>query len=148
MEPTISTYAFPPGRYYDPANYTWVHRSPETGHAVVGVHTAGLDALGELAYVSLHPVGSSVQRGDPIGTLEAAKMTVDLVAPVGGVIVARNGDVLSQPLLVNQSPYEGGWLVAIAPTSWEEDISHLLSADEMATWAAQQEAEASPLGER
>ena len=141
MEPTTSTYAFPSDRRYDPANHTWVSLAEDSGHARVGVHALGLDALGELAYLSLAPVGTSVQRGDPIGTLEAAKMTTDLVAPVSGTIVARNEDALRQPYLVNQDPYGRGWLVAIAPSDWDNDVSSLLSAEEMYAWAQEHEAQ-------
>ncbi len=145
MSHSTSTHEFPADRYYDPLNYTWVRLSPSGEHAVVGVHALGLDTLGELAYISLQAVGHSVKRGEAIGTLEAAKMTVDLVAPISGTIVARNEEALRHPFLVNQDPYEEGWLVAVTPVSWDADIQPLLLADAMAAWAITQAVEGDPL---
>jgi len=79
-------------------------------------------------------VGISVKRGESIGTLEAAKMTGDLTAPVSGVITARNDAVVNNPALVNQSPYDDGWMVVIKPSDWESESKQLVSGDDLLPW--------------
>ena len=87
-----------------------------------------------MAYVTLKDVGKSVRRDESLGTLEAAKMTGDLIAPVTGVIVARNNTVVSNPGLVNQSPYVDGWMVVIKPNDWENESAHLVAGDALPGW--------------
>jgi glycine cleavage system H protein len=69
-----------------------------------------------------------------MGTLEAAKMTGDLTAPVSGLIVARNDRVVNNPALVNESPYVEGWMVVIQPSDWEAEAAQLISGDELPAW--------------
>lgn len=128
------TYHIPPDRFYDGIHHTWVRWEAATGRAVVGIDALGLEALGELAYVSLSAVGTPVKRSQPIGTLEAAKMTTDLVAPVTGVLVDRNESVLRDPTLVNRHPYDEGWLVAIEPTNWDEESLGLIAGETLPAW--------------
>ncbi len=61
-------------------------------------------------------------------------MTGDLIAPVTGVIVARNNTVVSNPGLVNQSPYVDGWMVVIKPNDWENESAHLVAGDALPGW--------------
>jgi glycine cleavage system H protein len=86
--------------------------------------------------VALVAEGKSVQRGEPLGSLEAAKMTTTIAAPVSGRIVARNAAVLADPLAVNRDPYAGGWLVEIEPSRWSQEAALLVSGEAIAPWAA------------
>jgi glycine cleavage system H protein len=97
--------------------------------------------LGELAYISLQAVGLPVKRGESIGMLEAAKMTIDLVAPVSGIIVARNEQAIQNPGLVNRDPYGEGWLLALEPSRWEEESQRLITGPAVLEWAARALAE-------
>ena len=130
------TYHIPDDRHYDGTHHMWAKFEPETGHVIVGIDTLGLAALGELAYISLQAVGMPVKRGESIGTLEAAKMTGDLIAPVSGIVVDRNTASLRDPTLVNNSPYDKGWLVVIAPENWEEESGELIAGEALPAWVA------------
>jgi glycine cleavage system H protein len=130
------TYHIPDDRHYDGTHHMWARFEPETGHVVVGIDTLGLAALGDLAYISLQAAGMPVKRGEPIGTLEAAKMTGDLIAPVSGTVVDRNTESLRDPGLVNESPYDEGWLVVIKPENWEEESGKLISGEALPAWVA------------
>ncbi|MBI4456614.1 MAG: glycine cleavage system protein H [Acidobacteria bacterium] len=124
----------PNDRYYDPVNHLWARVDSATGRIVVGLDALGLSALGDLVYVTLQPVGTPVRRGEPVGTLEAAKMTGDLIAPVSGILIGRNELVLRDPSLVNRDPYEGGWIASIDPTSWPKESAELIAGDAIPGW--------------
>ncbi len=133
MKPT-AIYEFPDDRYYDAANHQWAKLDAKSGHVLVGIDSLGLEALGELAYISLRTTGTSVRRGESIGTLEAAKMTGDVFAPVSGILVTRNERVLRDPLLINGDPYNEGWIVTIEPSDWEAESSELVHGPALPAW--------------
>ena len=134
MSNQANSYEIPADRSYDREHHMWAQYDTTSGHATVGIDTLGLASLGDLAYVTLKEVGTIVQRGQSMGTLEAAKMTGDLIAPVSGKIVARNDATVNNPGLVNQSPYAEGWMVVIKPTDWENESMQLVSGDGLPAW--------------
>jgi len=134
MSNQTNSYEIPTDRAYDREHHMWAQLDPASGYVFIGIDMLGLAALGDLAYVTLKDVGKSVKRGDSLGTLEAAKMTGDLIAPVGGVIVARNDRTVNNPALVNQSPYVDGWLVVIRPSDWENESAQLVAGRDLPAW--------------
>ena len=134
MSNQTNSYEIPADRAYDREHHMWAQFDPASGDVLIGIDTLGLAALGDLAYVTLKDVGKSVKRGESLGTLEAAKMTGDLIAPVTGVIVARNDMTVSNPALVNQSPYVDGWMVVIKPSDWENESLQLVAGNDLPAW--------------
>lgn len=134
MSNQTNSYEIPADRAYDREHHMWAQFDPASGDVFIGIDMLGLTALGDLAYVTLKDVGKSVKRGESLGTLEAAKMIGDLIAPLTGVIVARNNTVVSNPGLVNQSPYVDGWMVAIKPSDWENESGQLVAGDDLFGW--------------
>ncbi len=134
MSNQTNSYEIPADRAYDREHHMWVQFDSASGDVFIGIDVLGLAALGDLAYVTLKEAGKSVKRGESLGTLEAAKMTGDLIAPVTGVIVARNNMVVSNPGLVNQSPYVDGWMVVIKPSGWEIESAQLVAGDDLPGW--------------
>ncbi len=128
------TYHIPNDRYYDREHHTWVKYKLGTDRVFVGLDTLGLAALGDLAYISLQAIGIPIKRGEAIGVLEAAKMTGELIAPLGGVLVDRNEAVLRDPYLVNSDPYNKGWIIAIEPANWENESAALISGEAIPAW--------------
>lgn len=128
------TFEVPHDRHYDREHHLWASCDADSGRIRVGIDAIGLESLGELAYVSLQETNTKVVKGGAMGTLEAAKMTTTIAAPVTGTIVARNDEILSQPTLVNSDPYGGGWLVEIEPAMWEADAAELVSGDDLDEW--------------
>jgi len=127
-------YPTPSDRAYERDHHMWVQFDPVSRDVFVGMDTLGLASLGDLAYVTLKSVGTLVRRGESMGTLEAAKMTGDLIAPVSGEVVARNDRTVSDPSLVNRSPYVDGWMVVIKPSNWEMESAQLVSGDDLPAW--------------
>ncbi|MCH7510503.1 MAG: glycine cleavage system protein H [Proteobacteria bacterium] len=134
-------YHLPRDRRYHPREHLWVkpEGAGEPESVLIGMDELQLDNLGELAYVDLKPAGTVVQAGDSFGTLEAAKMTAEIFAPLSGTIVQVNEAALTRPLLVNEEPYAGGWLVELAPSQWQEEWPGLIGGDGIDGWVAAEE---------
>ena len=127
---------FKSDRFYN-SNHLW-SKQDETRQITVGMDELGLDSLGELAYLTLPSEGTPVEMGKAMGSMEAAKMTGELVAPVSGIVIEKNDRVLQNPLLVNEEPYGNGWLVKIEPTNWEEESETMVSGDKLPDWVEQE----------
>jgi glycine cleavage system H protein len=104
--------------YPDDLKYTteheWVRSPGETeGSVRVGITHYAQDALGDIVYVDLPPVGTTVTGGQTFGEVESTKSVSDIYSPVTGTIVGRNDELDKSPELINTDPYGQGWLVVI-----------------------------------
>ena len=108
-------------------NHEWVR--VEGDHAFIGITDYAQFEMGNIVFVELPEVGAKIIAGDPCGTLEAVKTVEDIFLPITGEIVKVNSDLADTPELINNSPYEDGWLIKIRYTD-KEDIEKLLNADE------------------
>ena len=111
-----------------------------------GVGTVGLtdyaqDQLGDIVYLDLPAPGTSVKQFDKLGEIESIKAVSDLYAPVSGEVVDVNEGVNDHPELVNESPYEEGWLVRLRLADVAE-LEALLTAEQYDSLVAEAEAEA------
>lgn len=100
------------------AEHEWV--ALDSGTARVGVTAYAAEALGDIVYVDLPAVGSSVTAGETCGELESTKSVSDLFSPVTGEVVEVNGDVDGDPGLVNNDPFGAGWLFVVRVTATTE----------------------------
>ncbi|MER7766577.1 glycine cleavage system protein GcvH [Kitasatospora sp. NPDC096140] len=98
----------------------------EDGVSTIGITEHAATALGDIVYVQLPEVGDEVTAGETCGELESTKSVSDLYSPVTGEVVEINQDVLDNNGLVNDAPFEGGWLFKVRVAS----TGKLLSADE------------------
>ncbi|WP_245539264.1 glycine cleavage system protein GcvH [Thiobacillus thioparus] len=105
----------------------WV-RVLGNGEAVVGVTHFAQNNLGEVIYLDLPKVGSSIFRGKSFGSIESQKAMSDLIAPISGSVVEVNADLRGDPGLVNKEPYEAGWLLHIRLNNADE-INQLMNAE-------------------
>ena len=80
------------------------------------------------AFLSVKPPGTRLRAGDELAELETVKVTLSVLAPVGGEVLEVNPALAPTPEVVNQDPYGAGWLALIAPSGWEEDRGRLLDA--------------------
>jgi glycine cleavage system H protein len=93
-------------------SHEWVS-PPEDGIVTVGITDFAQDQLGDVVFVELPKVGSSVAAGDAVAVVESVKTASDIYAPLAGEIVAVNDDLDADPETINASPYERGWLFRI-----------------------------------
>lgn len=92
----------------------WVRVEGES--ATVGISDYAQDALSDIVYVDLPPVGATFAAGQPFGSVELVKAQSDVYLPVAGVVTAVNDTLGQTPELVNSEPFGGGWLVKIKVT--------------------------------
>lgn len=86
----------------------------------VGVTAYAIEQLGDVTLIDLPKEGTDVTQHDHFGDIESVKTVSELFAPVSGEVVEVNGELEDQPELVNDSPYEGGWMVAIKMSAPDE----------------------------
>ena len=105
--------------------HEWVRVEGE--EAVIGITDHAQHALGDITYVELPAVGDTLAAGQEMGAVESVKAASDLYSPVSGEVVDVNEVLNDSPEVVNQSPYEQGWMVRVRLSSAP---SGLLSAAE------------------
>ncbi|SON62987.1 Glycine cleavage system H protein [Mycobacterium simulans] len=114
----------PPDLHYT-AEHEWVRRSE--AHTVrIGITDYAQSALGDVVFVQLPGLGTSVSAGEAFGEVESTKSVSDLYAPVSGKVSAVNSELEGNPQLVNSDPYGAGWLLELQVESSE--VSALESA--------------------
>ncbi len=95
--------------------HTWV--GIEGDEVTVGLTDYAQNEMGDIIYVELPEVGSTITEGQPFVTIESAKAVQDVIAPVSGEVVSVNEDLLDIPEAINEEPYGAGWLVTVAPAA-------------------------------
>lgn len=91
--------------------HEWV--KVEGSKAYIGITEFAQNELGDIVFVELPEVGDDISVGDVFGNVESVKTVSDLYAPISGKVVEVNENLSDSPELVNESPYEGAWMVAI-----------------------------------
>ncbi|MBU2602162.1 MAG: glycine cleavage system protein GcvH [Actinobacteria bacterium] len=106
--------------------------------AVLGVTDYAQEALGDIVYIELPEVGTEVAAGTTYAEIESVKAVTDVYAPLSGTIVETNEEVVDAPELINESPYEDGWLIKIK-LSDPSELEELMSAEEYEQILAEQD---------
>lgn len=101
-------------------SHEWVR--VEGDGVVVGITHYAQDQLGEVVYVELPEVGTGVDSGEELGTLESVKAVSEFLAPVAGEVFEINARLEDEPNLVNEDPYGDGWLVKINGSAEGDDL--------------------------
>ena len=111
-------------------NYTktheWVRKDEE--YLTVGITDHAQTMLGDLVYVELPELETSMEEGQECAVVESVKAAADVYCPVQGEIIEINEDVIENPQLINQDPYGKGWLFRVKP--FEHKGEALLNATE------------------
>jgi len=96
--------------------------------ATIGITAHAAGELGDVVFVDLPVVGSTLKQFEVFGAIESVKAVSDLFSPVSGSVLARNENLASDPETVNADPYGDGWLLEVALSSAEELVSLLDAA--------------------
>jgi glycine cleavage system H protein len=111
-------------------NHEWAR--VEGSRVRMGISDYAQDALGDVVYVEVPAVGTTVTQGDACAEVESTKSVSDVYAPVSGTIVEVNEALDTTPELVNSDPYGEGWFAVIEPS----DLSELDGLADAATYEA------------
>ena len=107
-------------------DHEWVRL--EGDRAKVGLTDYAQDQLGDIVFVELPRVGDAFEKGEEFGTIESVKAVSELYMPIGGEILAVNGDLDESPEIVNNDPYNNGWMIEIKPDNPAE-LDALMTRD-------------------
>jgi glycine cleavage system H protein len=107
-------------------DHEWVEI--EDGIATVGITDYAQNELGDVVFVELPEIGEKAVQGKAFGLVEAVKTVSDLFAPVSGEIIEINHHLTQNPGLMNESPYDEGWVIKIRVQD-EGEIAILLDAE-------------------
>lgn len=85
----------------------------EDGIATIGISKYAVDELGEINFVELPEVGTSVEADGVLCVVESLKAAADIISPAGGTVVASNAALAETPALLNEKPEDEGWICRI-----------------------------------
>jgi glycine cleavage system H protein len=119
------------GLYYS-KDFEWAR--VEDGKVRIGVTEYAQKQLREIVFAELPSAGDEIKKNDPYGTVESVKAVSDLVAPLSGKIDKVNDEVVDQPELINEDPYNKGWLVVISPTNLKAELKQLMDFKKAVEW--------------
>lgn len=145
FEVTVDKFTFrvAKDRLYTPEG-VWIRVSAaeQPAHVRVGVTDFFQQHNGDITFANMKSAGTRLKAGDEWAEIETMKVTLELPAPIGGTIVEVNKALERSPELVNQDPYEKGWLTMIEAENWEADRVRLLNPEAyLTTMQAQAEEE-------
>jgi glycine cleavage system H protein len=111
-------------RYTD--SHEWVQVLSD-GSARIGITDHAQEAMGEIVYVELPEPGAKLTRGEGVAVVESVKAASDIYAPIDGEVIEANSQLTENPELINDAPYEGGWIMRVRPAR-TADVEQLLDA--------------------
>ncbi|WP_330960154.1 glycine cleavage system protein GcvH [Photobacterium sp. 53610] len=109
-------------------SHEWV-RDNGDGTITMGITDHAQELLGDVVFVDLPEVGGSTEAGETFSLVESVKAASDIYAPVTGEVVEINEDLGDSPELINEEPFEGGWIAKIKVADVEE-LSKLIDEDQ------------------
>tara|TARA_B100001250_G_C19511466_1_gene661883 strand:- start:197 stop:577 length:381 start_codon:yes stop_codon:yes gene_type:complete len=96
---------------------------------VCGITEFAQRELGDIVYVDIDTEGQNIEKENIFGTIEAVKTVSDLFMPISGTVFEKNNKLEDNPQLINESPYEEGWIIKIKDAN-SDQLNDLLSAEE------------------
>ena len=96
---------------------------------VVSITDFAVEQLGDIVFVELPEVGSEFSQGDIFGTIESVKAASEIYAPVSFQVTAINEEVIEKPELLNQNPYQDGWLLKVKLSN-ESELDSLMEYED------------------
>ena len=114
----------PPDLKYS-KEHEWVRTETDT-IVVIGITEFAQDSLGDVVFVEIPDVGADLTQFEKMGEIESVKAVSDLYSPVSGKVVERNEALIDSPELVNEGPFEQGWMLKVELSDASE-LNGLLS---------------------
>lgn len=109
------------------SSHEWV-RVDDDGVATIGISDHAQSALGDIVFVELPEVGTTVNAKEEVAVVESVKAASDIYSPVSGEIVAVNEALVDAPETVNSTPYDDGWFFKVE-ISDQAELDELMDAE-------------------
>jgi glycine cleavage system H protein len=123
----------PQGIYYC-KNHTWAHLE-KSGNARIGLDDLLVHFVGEVSCKNLKSPGDTITKGELIAELSQLGKTLNIYAPISGVILDKNNLLQQDPALLNEDPYGRGWVYKIEPSDWKAETQPYYLAKEATVWS-------------
>jgi len=108
----------------------------ESNLAIVGITDYAQEQLGDVVFIDVPEMGSNVVHMEKMGEIESVKAVSDLFSPVSGEVIKTNGELLDRPELINEDPYNEGWILQVILSDTTE-LNSLISAEEYQSFIEQ-----------
>jgi len=123
-----------PGDLKYTKEHEWIRSEQDV--AIMGITEFAQSELGEIVFIELPEVGKVFESMESICVVESTKAASDVYAPVAGKVSEVNSALESNPELINDSPYDEGWMVKIEQPA-QEDLNNLMSPPEYEAYVAE-----------
>jgi len=122
----IEGYLLPDELYYHKEHF-WA--KVEGDIVIVGATDFAQKQAGQIVYAELPSSGKVAEQGKPCGSMESGKWVGRIYAPVSGKVQSSNQELEDSPELINESPYEKGWIFKISPSNLQGELKNLMKGD-------------------
>ena len=126
----------PQGLFYH-KNHTWVHLEV-FGAAKVGLDDFLQHLIGEVRFTNLKNPGEMINKGDLLTEIDQAGKHLRVFSPISGKIQDTNPKINETPEIINEDPYEKGWIYKIKPLNWVEETASYYLAEEATNWSTKE----------
>lgn len=137
LQETLSNFSanilrIPQGLFYN-INHTWTHLN-ESGEAKVGLDDFLQHIVGKVKLVNLKKTGDIINKGDLLADLVQNGKQLKIYSPISGKVLDINEELHDNPEVLNENPYQQGWIYKIKPTKWMEETSSYYLAEDAVNW--------------
>ena len=136
----LEGFDFPDDMYFH-KDHMWVR--VEGDKVRTGYNAWAADAAGKLVSIKTRPAGKKVKAGKTLGSVESGKWVGSLKVPISGTIAEINPALKGSPNIINDAPYDDGWVALIEPSDLDGDLAQLMKGDDSAaleSWLAEEKA--------
>lgn len=123
----------PQGLFFS-RNHTWTHLE-KSGVARIGIDDLLLHMTGEIKVVSIRQPGETLSKGDLLSEFEHEGKVLRIFSPVSGEVVRSNSSLLTSAEVLNEDPYDQGWICQIKPFKWVEETNTYYLAENATEWS-------------
>ncbi len=123
----------PQGIYFN-QNHTWAHLG-ESGAARVGVDDFLPHVIGDLQLSGLKEPGDSIKKGELLAEILQDGKQLKVFSPISGEVLETNTLVVEHPDMINEDPYQQGWLYQVKPSNWMKETRSFLLGEKATEWS-------------
>ena len=120
----IGEYDFPEDLFYE-KNHFWA-KDDGSGNIVIGATDFFQQLAGEIVFIELPMTGTKIEQSKTFSSLESGKWVGKVFAPFSGEIIETNEELEDSPELINESPYDEGWIAKIKPSDLDGEAGNLM----------------------